>query len=168
MAPNTDRIPTAIPSRLLSIVLGLACGIAFSLAIGATASGADAAPKGDAVAGIPLAPDAGRIVFYRPPAGITQILWSGLKPAINLNGQAVGKSEPGHGFYVDRPAGNYEVSVTTDEERTIDFRLNAGQTRYVRTVLTPGDPRPLIAPELVEPEAAQKEAAKLTIEAGAP
>jgi hypothetical protein len=142
---------------LAGALLLAACAAAPQSGTPATPAAPDAAPAAEA----PLPADAGRIVFYRPPSGLTQFMWSHLQPDIRLNGVTVGRSEPGRVFFVDRPAGHYEVSVTTDEERTIDFALGAGEVRYVRTVLGHGEVRPLIVPELVEAEDGARESAGL-------
>jgi len=100
---------------------------AFTLLAGCATGGARytdvnvAAPK--------LAADRGRIYFYR-----TSIL--GL--AIQLNGESVGSAQPGGFFFVDRPRGNYTASAATEVESKLAFPLAAGETKYVRTSITPG------------------------------
>jgi hypothetical protein len=159
---NETPIRTVPPG--LPMVLALAGALLLAACAAAPRSATPATPDTPAASAVdaPLPADAGRIVFYRPPSGLSQFMWSHLQPDIRLNGVAVGRSEPGRVFFVDRPAGHYEVSVTTDEERTIDFALGAGQVRYVRTVLGHGEVRPLILPELVEAEDGARESAGLT------
>jgi len=81
-----------------------------------------------------IGPDDGRIYFYRTanPFG------SGIQPSVNLNGEKVGRSIPGGLFFVDRPAGNYEVVLSTEVDRKLTFTLDKGQTRYVRMSVTLG------------------------------
>ncbi|MNI94740.1 hypothetical protein D3C73_1528850 [compost metagenome] len=43
----------------------------------------------------------------------------------------VGRSKPGSFFYVNRPAGKYEIDTLRDGE-SLTFDLAPGQTRYVR------------------------------------
>lgn len=78
--------------------------------------------------------DKGRIYFYRDAS----IVGSAVQPEIRLNGEAVGVSQPGGFFFVDRLPGNFEVSTTTEVENKIQFSLTAGQTRYVRTHVSMG------------------------------
>ncbi|MDF3858873.1 MULTISPECIES: DUF2846 domain-containing protein [Achromobacter] len=75
-----------------------------------------------------MAPDAGRIYFYQPPAPAGVV---SNQPYLRVNGVKVGRSKPGSFFYVNRPAGNYEVDTLRDGE-ALSFTLAPGQTRYVR------------------------------------
>ena len=81
----------------------------------------------------PVDPDMGRIYFYRD-----SFLGFAIQPEIRLNGDVVGKSTPGGFFFVDRRPGKYVVSSATEVENSIEFRLEAGQTRYVRTYMSLG------------------------------
>ena len=104
---------------------------AFTLLAGCATGGARYA---DVNVGAPkLAPDRGRIYFYR-----TSILGFAIQPDIKLNGQSVGSAAPGGFFFVDRPKGNYEASSATEVESKLAFTLAAGETKYVRTSITPG------------------------------
>jgi len=55
-----------------------------------------------------------------------------------LNGQKVGKAVPNGFFYVDRPAGNYQVVTETEVEKKLTFTLEPGQVRYVRLDISMG------------------------------
>ena len=79
------------------------------------------------------ASDMGRIYFYR-----TVLLGFAVQPEVRLNGQVVGRAIPNGFFYVDRPAGNYEVATATEVERKLTFTLDAGQVRYVRLNISMG------------------------------
>jgi len=46
---------------------------------------------------------------------------------VRLNGEKVGKAVPNGFFYVDRPAGNYQVVTETEVEKKLTFTLDAGQ-----------------------------------------
>ena len=70
----------------------------------------------------------GRIYFYRKAV----FFGDGLQPTIYLNGEKVGKAVPKGFFYVDRPAGDYEVSTSTEVKRQVSFQLNPGEEKYVR------------------------------------
>jgi Protein of unknown function (DUF2846) len=71
----------------------------------------------------------GRIYFYRS----SSMFGAALQPSIKLNGEAVGKSQPGGFFFIDEPAGQYVVSTATETEKTVSFKLDAGETKYVKT-----------------------------------
>jgi hypothetical protein len=99
-----------------------------------------------------LAPDKGRIFFYRPSAA-----GAAVKPDVNLNGQVVGSSVSHGFFFVDRPAGDYKVSTTTEVEKTLTFHLDRGQTRYVRLNISMGFMVGHVYPTLAEPDVGKKE-----------
>ncbi len=71
----------------------------------------------------------GRIYFYRT----NSMIGAALQPSIKVNGEAVGTSKPGGFFFVDEPAGQYVVSTATGTEKSVSFKLDAGETKYVRT-----------------------------------
>jgi hypothetical protein len=71
----------------------------------------------------------GRVYFIRSGS----MFGAAIQPDLRLNGQVVGASKPGGFFYVDRPAGNYSASATTETEKTLSFNLRAGETKYVRS-----------------------------------
>ena len=71
----------------------------------------------------------GRIYFYRT----SSMVGAAIQPDIRLNGQVVGASKPGGFFYVDRPAGSYVASSSTETEKTLSFTLQAGETKYIRS-----------------------------------
>lgn len=71
--------------------------------------------------------DKGRIYIYR-----SSPLGAAIQPSILLDGEVVGSAVPLGYFYVDRTAGSYKISTSTEVDRTVSFTLAAGQTRYVR------------------------------------
>ncbi|CAB3794632.1 DUF2846 domain-containing protein [Paraburkholderia fynbosensis] len=95
------------------------------------ASGCASGPRyKDVASSIPTLKEAqGRIYFYRS----SSMFGAALQPGINLNGTVVGKSQPGGFFFVDEPAGQYVVSTATETEKTVSFKLDAGETKYVKT-----------------------------------
>jgi hypothetical protein len=95
------------------------------------ASGCASGPQyKDVASSIPTLKEAqGRIYFYRSGS----MFGAALQPTISLNGSAVGKSQPGGFFFVDEPAGQYIVSTTTETEKTVSFKLDAGETKYIKT-----------------------------------
>lgn len=90
--------------------------------------------------------DSGRIFFYR-----TTVMGSALRPDIRLNGTKVGDSVAQGFFYVDRPAGNYEIVTSTEVDRKVSFVLEKGQTRYVRFSVSMGFFVGHVYGELVDP-----------------
>lgn len=76
----------------------------------------------------------GRIYFYRSGT----LLGVAVQPDIKINGEKVGSSTPGGFFFVDRPAGRYEISATTEADEKINVTLASGETKYVQFYVTPG------------------------------
>ncbi len=69
----------------------------------------------------------GRIYVYRVSnEGVT------IRPHILLDGESVGRAIPNGFFYVDRPAGTYEISPANESDRTLSFSLEAGEEKFVR------------------------------------
>jgi hypothetical protein len=93
------------------------------------------------------AADQGRIWFYRSGT----MFGAGIQPNVMLNGAKVGDSVPGGFFYVDRPAGNYEVLLSTEVERKVTFTLEPRQERYIRMTVGLGVIVYRVYPELVDP-----------------
>ncbi len=98
---------------------------------GCSASG----PRFSEMAGsIPsLGENQGRIYFYR-----TSIMGMAVQPDVTVNGQFVGKSQPGSFFFIDRPAGTYRASARTEAEGTIDITLRPKQTAYILMSISAG------------------------------
>jgi hypothetical protein len=69
----------------------------------------------------------GRIYIYRSSA-----LGAAVQPSVKVDGVVVGKSTPEGYFYVDRPAGSYTISTSTEVERDLSVTLEPGEKRYVR------------------------------------
>jgi hypothetical protein len=105
---------------------------AFTLLAGCATGGARYADVN--VGAQKLAPDRGRVYFYRSAAIVGVVV----QPDIKLNGESVGSAAPGGFFFVDRPRGNYVASSTTEVESKLAFTLAAGETKYVRTSISPG------------------------------
>ncbi|OZI19558.1 hypothetical protein CAL26_18275 [Bordetella genomosp. 9] len=111
----------------LTAVLG-----AVALMAGCAATGAKYAEMSSAIPRIPSGE--GRVYFLRS----SSFVGAGVQPEIRLNGQVVGKSQPGGFFYVDRPQGNYQAAASTETEKTLSFALDAGETKYVREEVSMG------------------------------
>jgi Protein of unknown function (DUF2846) len=69
----------------------------------------------------------GRIYVYRD-----SIFGAAMVPAVYVNGQEVGRSLANSFFYIDRPAGEYKVSATTEVEKSVSLALAAGESKYVK------------------------------------
>jgi hypothetical protein len=74
-----------------------------------------------------LGENQGRIYFYRT----SMLVGVAVQPDVIVNGQTVGKSQPGSFFFIDRPAGTYRASARTEAEGTIDITLRPKQTAYI-------------------------------------
>jgi len=100
----------------------------------------------------PQKADTGRIFFYRPSA-----LGAALRPAVLLNDKKVGEAISHGFFYVDRPAGDYQVVTSTEVKRKLSFVLEKDQSRYVRFSTSIGFFVGHVYGELVDPEVGKKE-----------
>ncbi len=99
-------------------------------------------------------PDMGRIYFYR-----TALIGAAVQPEVRLNGEKVGKAVPNGFFYVDRPAGNYQVVTETEVEKKLTFTLEPGQVRYVRLDISMGFFVGRVYGELIDEDKARSEIA---------
>ena len=63
-------------------------------------------------------------------------------------------------FFVDRPAGDYEITTTTEMKKALTFHLDPGQTRYVRLNVAMGFMAGHVYPELVEDSVGKSELEK--------
>jgi hypothetical protein len=100
----------------------------------------------------PLAAGNGRIYIYR-----TAALGAAVQPEVNVNDQVVGKAVPKGYFFIDRPAGNYEISTSTEVKRTLSLTLDPAQQRYVRLNIGMGFFVGHVWPELIDNQVADKE-----------
>jgi len=100
----------------------------------------------------------GRIWFFRSsvPFG------AAIQPDVMLNGAKVGDSVPGGFFFVDRPAGDYEVLLSTEVERKVTFTLEPRQERHIRMSVGLGLIVYRVYPELADPAEADKEIRELS------
>lgn len=102
----------------------------------------------EAVGNIPVAAaDQGRIYVYR-----VTTLGTAVQPAVRINGEQVGKAVPKGFFYVDRPAGNYQISASTEATRDLTVSLEAGEEKYVRLEMKMGVLAGHVKPVLVDRE----------------
>jgi hypothetical protein len=93
----------------------------------------------------PPAAGQGRIFIYR-----NAVFGMAVQPSVRLNEVVVGSAVP-HGFtYLDRPAGDYTISITTEVTRTLSLTLAPGQVRYVKLGIGIGFFVGHVYPELVD------------------
>jgi len=104
-----------------------------------------------------LKPGYGRVYFTRPG----ELTGSAVQPEIRMNNEVVGRSVPGGFTYVDRPPGQYAVTTATEVENAVTFRLAAGETKYIKTAVTPGILVGHVTPTLEFPEQGQSEISRL-------
>jgi hypothetical protein len=108
-------------------------------------------------------PGEGRIYFFRSSSPVG----AAVQPDIRLGGQVVGTSKPGGFFYVDRPAGNYVASASTETEKNLSFTLAPGETKYIRSSVGFGHLVGRVILDLETPDKAQAEIGSLSY-TGAP
>lgn len=94
-----------------------------------------------------VAAEQGRIFFYRASG----MAGAAIQPEIRLNGDVVGRSQPGSFFFVDRDPGSMRVSTETEVENAIEFVMGAGETRYVETSVSMGLLVGRVTPRLIDP-----------------
>ena len=94
-----------------------------------------------------------RVWFYRP----SKMLGAAVQPTVYLNEQGIGKAQPGCFFYVDKPAGTYEVKCSTEWADKAQLNVNANQVHYVRLTMLPGVFVGHVLPKVVKEEQGLKE-----------
>lgn len=131
--------------------------IAFSVfVLAGCASGVKHKDMSASIATIPA--EQGRVYFWRS-AGM---FGAAIQPGILLDGKRVGESQPGGFFYVDAPAGNHEVLMTTEVDRKLTFTLAKGETKYVKSAVGLGIIVYRVYPELASAEESLKELGDLS------
>jgi hypothetical protein len=104
-----------------------------------------------------LKPGYGRVFFTR--AG--DLGGAAIQPEIRMNNEVVGRSVPGGFSYIDRPPGKYTVTTATEVENAVTFQLAAGETKYIKTAVTPGILVGHVTPTLEFPEQGQSDIGSL-------
>jgi hypothetical protein len=97
----------------------------------------------------------GRIYMYRP----SSFAGAMLSPVVKVDGVDTSDMGSGDYFYVDRPAGTYNISATTEKTEGVDVPVVAGQTVYVRFHVSMGLFVGHVTPEIVD---ATKGSAEIT------
>jgi len=127
--------------------------VAFFLASCASPRGLDEPP----FQAPPMKPGFGRVFFVRPG----DLGGYAIQPEIRMNNEVVGRSVPGGFSFVDRPPGKYAVTTATEVENAVTFQLAAGETKYIKTTVTPGILVGHVTPTLEFPEQGQSDISRL-------
>ena len=101
-----------------------------------------------------LKADSARLYVYR-----TDVIGSVVVPSVKINGTEAGQAVPHGFFYVDLPAGKYEIATGWHPEEITHVRLEAGQVRYVRLKFTPSPFGLYLDPVVVDDRTGQSEIA---------
>lgn len=105
---------------------------------------------------IPSIPsESGRIYVYR-----IATFGAAIQPGVKVNDVVAGKAVPKGFFYVDKPAGSYEISASTEVERALTLNLEAGEEKYVRLEVKVGLFAGHIKPVLVDSAIGKEEIMK--------
>ena len=137
--------------RLIKLII-----IGLTIALTGCASGVK---YKDMASSIPaLQAEKGRIYFFRSAS----MLGAALQPSIMLDGVQVGESKPGGFFFIDRTAGNHEVTTATEVEKKLTFTLDKGEVKYVKTSVGLGFFVGRVIPELANAADAKKELVDLS------
>jgi hypothetical protein len=92
---------------------------------------------------------------------ITVLFIAAIALVAGLNNEVVGRSVPGGFSYVDRPPGKYAATTATEVENAVTFQLAAGETKYIKTTVTPGVLVGHVTPTLEFPEQGQSDISRL-------
>ncbi len=139
-----------------SLVRVLFTGIAVTALMAGCASGVKHSEMASSIPS--LKSGEGRVYFMRSAS----MFGAAIQPDLRLNGQVVGESKPGGFFFVDRPAGKYVASASTETEKTLSFVLDAGETKYVRSSPSLGLMVGRVVLELETPDKAKEELGSLS------
>jgi len=101
-----------------------------------------------------LAVGNGRFYFYRENG----LMGMAIQPTVMINGQSAGgRAKPGDYFYVDMPAGSYEISTETEKKEAITATITAGQSMYIRFDVSMGFMVGHVNPSIIDPQQAVTE-----------
>jgi len=101
-----------------------------------------------------LASDLGRIYLYR----VSSVFGMTLQPTIKIDGQSTGgDASSGDYFYIDRPAGTYIISTSTEKTEQVSVTVVAGQSVYVKFKVSMGFLVGHVSPSVVDPQVAAGE-----------
>lgn len=94
----------------------------------------------------------GRVYVYR-----VDTVGTAIRPSIILDGEILGRAVPNRFYYRDVPAGQHEVTVSTESKSKLSFAVAAGKEVHVKIEvrITPASWH--VTPVLVLAETAQEE-----------
>jgi Protein of unknown function (DUF2846) len=99
----------------------------------------------------PIADGQGRFYFYREGG----FVGAALQPSVYINGETTGaRAKPGDYFYIDRPAGSYEITTTTEKKEAVTATVAAGQSLYIRFDVSMGFLVGHVSPSIIDPQQA--------------
>jgi hypothetical protein len=126
----------------------------FTVLLAMTITGCASGPRYSAMhnSEAPIAAGDGRIYIYRTTVG-----GAAVQPEVKVDDQVVGQAVPKGYFFIDRPAGNYQISTSTEVKRTLSLTLDPAQERYVRLNISIGFFVGHVWPELIDNQVAEKE-----------
>lgn len=114
---------------------------------------APAAARGGSFPVQPPPQGLGRFYFYRPE----EPLLLTVRPAVIVNGKAVGYLARGALFFRDARPGRYEAFLENDARKVVALRLAEGQIAFLRASLDLGLGTTRLSLALVDPEVALSE-----------
>ena len=122
-------------------------------------TGCSSAPVIEATeAGLLQIPDGyGRVFVYRLNGDADRI-----SSAVRIDGEPVGRAIPGSYFYVDLPAGDYEITAARNSDYLVAVDLKAASVINIRVDMWLRPTRWTIIPVRVSEEAAQLQMSGLT------
>ncbi len=139
-----------------ALLIALCAGFVLAL-LGACAGGQGPALERGAAAPVTPLEENGRIYFYR-----TAFPWMvAVEPDVIVNGRRVGSSRHDRFFHKDAAPGRYEVFLTSDPDQRLYLTVEAGQARFVKTVVRFTATGTKLTAEQVEEAEARREIAAL-------
>jgi hypothetical protein len=75
----------------------------------------------------PIPSDKGRLYIYRLTSEVDE-----LRPTVRINGEPTDRAIPLRFFYLDLPAGKYEISISKKTDQILTIDLDTGGELFVR------------------------------------
>lgn len=99
----------------------------------------------------------GRVFVYRLNGDA-----DGISSAVRIDGEPVGRAIPGRFFYVDLPAGDYEITAARNSSHLVAVNLKAAAVVNIRVDIWLRATRWTLLPVQVSEETAQEQMSNLT------
>jgi len=103
----------------------------------------------------PIPSDKGRLYVYRLTSEVNE-----LRPTVRINGEPTDRAIPLRFFYLDLPAGKYEISISKKTDQILTVNLETGGETFVRLDLLNASFFWPFIPVLVDPDKAREELRK--------